>query len=114
MQLPNREEAYVPTGKVTGYLLSLTHPIGHSKARWLRALGFDDSTADMLEQGLIAIAHTEEVGEALSSRHGTRYVIDGRLPTPSGETTLVRTVWIVDAGQTAPRFVTAYPARVDL
>jgi hypothetical protein len=110
MELPNREQAYIPAGKLTGYLLSVTHPIGRSKARWLRLLGFDDSNVDVLEEDLITIARGGQVREATESPHGMRYVIDGDLLTPSGERAHVRTVWIVDRGETAPRFVTAYPA----
>jgi hypothetical protein len=35
--------------------------------------------------------------------------VDGVLPTPSGQTPTVRTIWIVDAGADTPRLVSAYP-----
>jgi hypothetical protein len=41
--------------------------------------------------------------------HGLKYILDGRIGTPSGKTPVVRSVWIVDAGREAPRLVTAYP-----
>lgn len=110
MKLPNRENAQVPPSKLREYLLSETHPIGRSKARFLRALGFDDTNVNLLGQALIAIANSEDVKEVTSSPHGTKYVIDGMLETPSGNLTAVRTVWIIDGGQDRPRFVTVYPA----
>jgi hypothetical protein len=36
-------------------------------------------------------------------------VVDGSLQSPSGEVLNVRTIWIVETGKRAPRFVTAYP-----
>lgn len=41
--------------------------------------------------------------------HGVKYVLDGRMETPGGDTPMVRTIWIVDRGRDRPRLVTAYP-----
>lgn len=109
MKLPHREKAYIPPSKLTDYLLSETHPIGRSKARFLRAAGFDETNVEMLAQGLMAIAHSEEVEEAVPSPHGMKYAIDGTLQTPTGSAAQIRTVWIIDTGQDRPRFITAYP-----
>ena len=109
MKLPNREDAYIPPQKLEGYLLSETHPIGQSKARFLHAFGFDQTTVSELAQALMAIAHTEEVSEIVPSPYGIKYVIDGMLQTPSGIPVAVRTIWIIDINQGRPRFVTAYP-----
>jgi hypothetical protein len=49
VRLPNRQQAYVPDTKLTGYLLSLVHPVGRSKARFFRRFGFDDSNVEMLQ-----------------------------------------------------------------
>jgi hypothetical protein len=38
-----------------------------------------------------------------------KYVVRGTLNGPSGEAADVITVWIVLDGESAPRFVTAYP-----
>lgn len=37
MILPNRERAYIPEAKLVHYLLSLSHPVGKSKARFVTA-----------------------------------------------------------------------------
>lgn len=63
----------------------------------------------MLERRLIVIAHSEDVRDAVSSVHGTKYVIEGTLETPVGGLVWVRTVWIIEADQDRPRFVRAYP-----
>ena len=38
-----------------------------------------------------------------------KYVVSGRLSGPSGDAAGVITVWIILDGESAPRFVTAYP-----
>jgi hypothetical protein len=109
MQLPNKTKAYIPPNKLTGYLLSETHAVGKAKAKFFRSLGFDESTVGRLEQELLAVAHTEQVENVIASSHGTKYIIDGSLKTPQGVVVRVRTVWISEAEQESPRFVTAYP-----
>ena len=36
-------------------------------------------------------------------------MVDGVVLTPSGQTGIVQTIWIIDKGETWPRLVTAYP-----
>ncbi len=110
MKLPGRENALVSPIKLRAYLLSETHSIGKAKAKVFRSAGFNDNNTDLLKQGLLAIARTEEVKEEVESEHGNKYVVEGDLKTPAGRLLRIRTVWIVDTGQTRPRFVTAYPA----
>ena len=64
---------------------------------------------DILEQGLINTAQTEDVKEIVTSLHGTKYVIEGEIQTPLGGVIMMKTVWIIDKGEENPRFVTAYP-----
>src|SRR3990172_2817742 len=109
MKLPDKEKAYIPLLKIKDYLLSETHPIGKSKAKFFRSLGFNELNIDLLKQGLLTIAQIEDVKEAVSSTHGVKYLIDGLLQTPVGDTIMIRTIWIIDKGQTRPRFVTTYP-----
>ncbi len=110
MKLPNLANAYIPPPKLKDYLLSETHAIGKSKAKFLRAFGFDETNVNVLAQALIAIAQSEEVKEVISSPYGTKYVIEGSLQTPMGRLVQVQTVWVIETEQNMPRFVTAYPA----
>jgi len=110
MKLPNRENAYIPLSKLKNYLLSETHVVGRTKAKFLRGFGFDDKNIDFLEQALLSIAQNQEIDEVVSSPHGTKYVIDGSLKTPIGISVNMKTIWIVDKGQDRPRFVTAIPS----
>lgn len=109
MQLPNRDQAFIPREKLTAYLLSETHPVGKSKARFFRGLGFDDTNVDLLEQGLLTIGRTQEVIEEETTGHGVKYIVSGPLTAPGGLAPAVRTVWMIETGRTAPGFVTAYP-----
>ena len=109
MKLPNNEEAYVPISKLIDYLLSETHISGKSKSKFFRMFGFNETNLEMLEQGLLAIAKTQDVVEITTSPHGTKYKIDGSLFTPINRFVRVKTVWIVEKDQDIPRFVTAHP-----
>jgi hypothetical protein len=109
MKLPHGDQATIHPSKLGDYLLSLTHPVGRSKAQFFRSLGFDETNVQLLEQGLLLIAETEEITTVVASPHGQKYTIEGRLQTPTGRVIGVRTVWIIENGQQAPRFVTAYP-----
>ena len=109
MKLPNRETAYIPPPKLVNYLLSPSHPVGGSKARFFRSAGFDETNAASLEQALIDIARSEDVTEVEHTRHGMKYTVEGDLQTPAKGVRRIRTIWIIDVGQERPRFVTAYP-----
>lgn len=109
MKLPNRENAYIQPQKLIGYLLSKTHSVGSSKAKLLRAVGFNEMNIAMLEQELLAIAQLQEVQNVITSPHGMKYVIEGAIVAPNQSSVQLRTVWIIDNGETIPRFVTAHP-----
>jgi hypothetical protein len=61
------------------------------------------------QQGLIRIAQTELVIEITETAHGKKFVMDGELETPKGDKIHLRTVWIIETGDSVPRLVTAYP-----
>jgi hypothetical protein len=61
MKLPDAEHAYVPPEKLTRYLLSLTDPVGRSKAAYFRALVYDEENVGQLTGALLRLARTEEV-----------------------------------------------------
>jgi hypothetical protein len=109
MILPNVETAEVSEEKIAGYLLNLQHPDGAGKVRFFLAMGFVRDDWRVLACALRELAARTPIAHQVESRHGVKYVIEGRLETPSGRTPIVRTVWIVDAGAQTPRLVTAYP-----
>jgi hypothetical protein len=63
MQLPNRANANISPKKLREYLLSKTHPVGMFKAKVFTAVGFTEQHINSLSEGLLAIAHTNEVRE---------------------------------------------------
>jgi len=63
-----------------------------------------------LEHGLLTLAHSAPVQDVVPLPHGVKYIIEGLLEAPSGASPRIRTVWILETGETNPRFVTAYPA----
>ena len=109
MKLPNWDCAFIQPQKLTGYLLSETHSVGSSKAKRLRAVGFNDENVAMLEKELLQISASQPVKDTIETPHGVKYVIEGTIATPNGTTLRLRTVWIIDNGETCPRFITAHP-----
>ena len=93
------------------YLLNPAHPDNGGKARFFAMLGYTTDTAELLVDAMRAIAVTDEAARRLESVHGEIYVVDGRLPSHTGQRPgrLVRTVWIINHGRETPRLVTAYP-----
>ena len=107
--LPNVENAYIPREKLADYLLSETHAVGKSKARFFKAHGYNEDNLHLLEWGLLSVPRYNEVDEQVTLIHGTKYVVNGDLQTPRGTTVTVTTIWIVEPPGERPRFVTAYP-----
>jgi hypothetical protein len=85
MELPNKSNAHVPIEKVIDYLLSVSHSVGKSKAKYFRSYGFNEENAIVLASGLLAIAKNTQVESTEKSQYGVKYVLDGELQTPNGD-----------------------------
>jgi hypothetical protein len=109
VQLPNAEHAIVSRNKVVDYLLNPSHPDGATKAEFLRRFGFSRDDWALLAEALRRHGRSHPVTKAVASAYGVRYSVDGALETPDGRCPQVRTVWIVERGQDAPRLITADP-----
>jgi hypothetical protein len=109
MKLPNAQKAFVDREKITDYLLNPAHPDNGGKFKFFTQLGFSREQLDVMATALMALAENNDVASATESSHGRKYVIVGRIKSPSGKTPLVQTIWIVDKGLDAARLVTAYP-----
>jgi len=107
MKLPELDQAFIETPKITAYLLSEENSGG--KSTFFTAFGFTLDQPGMLREALLAHARAHEVTHFSKSPHGMKAIIEGELHTPDGRSPQVRSVWIIDTGKTAPRFVTAYP-----
>ena len=111
MKLPNFQAALVEPAKLTDYLLSPTHPVGRTKAKFFTRVGFSSDSWEVLRDALVFHASAFEVANVEAGGYGVGYAVDGPLTTPSGRTPRVRTVWFVETGRPEPRFVTAYPLK---
>jgi hypothetical protein len=107
--LPNADRAAIQPAKIRDYLLSATHPIGRFKARFFRALGFSPERWQELESALRTQHLTRDAEPAPSAVAGQKFTIRAILNGPAGESAIIVSVWFIAAGETVPRFVTAYP-----
>jgi hypothetical protein len=99
--LPNVNQAQVHPDKLT-YLLTT------GKARSFTAHGFDPRHPEGLEGALRAHPARNPCNDTMVTNHGTKYVVTCSMPSPDERDPCTLSVWIVDPGQTIPRFVTAY------
>jgi hypothetical protein len=109
MNLPNAEDAVIDPAKVCDYLLSAAHPVGRFKATFFVSLGYVHEGWEVLRDDILAIARTAQVTSEQASSHGRMFQVDGILLGPSGRSAAIRTAWIVRAGESFPRLVTAFP-----
>ena len=109
MKVPNARAALIEREKITEYLLNPAHPDNGGKAPFFQSLGFSREDWPILAAAFRKLAETTEVNKRLESPYGQKYVLDGRIESPSGRTPVVRSIWIVDRVSDTPRLVTAYP-----
>lgn len=108
MKLPNAEQAIVVIAKLRDYSLNATHEEGKHKALvFASALGIGADDADWLRGKLLEAALLHECVPGRNTPFGQRYVLD--FPLVNGQMeALVRSVWNIRPGETAPRLVTCY------
>ena len=109
MLLPNSHQALIDRRKLEGYLLSTGHPVGRFKARFFGALGFSAERWSELEAAFGSKHLTQDATPSERLVDGQLYTIRAMLQGPTGASAVVINVWFVRRGETAPRFVTAYP-----
>jgi hypothetical protein len=109
MNLPRAEQAVVPRNKVENYLLDLGHPLGGGKAQFFLRFGFRREEWRVLADALRQHARENPVTDSIADADGVTHLVEGPLETPSRRKPRVRTVWLAETGELAPRFVTAYP-----
>lgn len=110
MKIPNGKKVFIPIAKLKDYLLSETHAVGKSKAKFFRTIGFNASNINLLEDRLVSRAQTENIIEINTTQYGAKYAVDGLLETPKNTFVKIRTIWIIEKEESSPRFVTAYPS----
>ena len=111
-RLPHLDRAVIAEAKIVNYLLSVRHSGGRAEARFLEDFGFRAQDWSVLRDAMIAHARANDITASQQTRFGTRYEIDGPLPTPDGRAPIVRVVRFVEAQETIPRLVTLVPRRI--
>lgn len=109
MTLPYADQVIIPPEKVRDYLLSPVNPRTRGKPAFFRALGYTLEDWEQLRTALGDIARTCPAVPGQASEFGTKYEIRATITGPTGRQSAIRTVWIVNAGEDRPRFITAFP-----
>lgn len=112
MKIPNANAAIIPRRKIEDYLLNAEHPIGGAKAKFFFQLGFSRERWQELASALLVHAQENPVRNELTDDEGTTYIVEGELVAISGRRPRVRSIWLIETGALAPRFITAYPLEV--
>ena len=102
--LPDCERAFVDEPKL-GYLLRT-----EDKGGVFLELGFSLAEPAVLCAALLEHACTARLEKSVRTRFGLKYVLAGGMRSPDGRDPRIWSVWILEDGESKPRFVTAYPS----
>ena len=103
MFVPNAAQAVIATPKITGYLLK-----NPGKAKFFQAFGFSLARWQVLRDALLQHVETHEYAREIALDDGVKYTVEGALSSPDGRNPQVRSVWMIDSGQSSPRLISAY------
>ena len=107
-RLPNIDGAIIDIRKIEDYCLNPGHPRGRHKARLFRELlGATRGDNAWLRNVLLNAVRRSEAVELAADSFGSRWRVDVPI-SRQGHNVVVRTIWIVRAGETSPRFVTCW------
>jgi hypothetical protein len=106
--LPHGDNAIVDIRKIEDYCLSSSHPRGRHKARVFReALGLQRGDAAWLREVFLEAARFAEALEIASDVWGSYWRLD-IVAERLGKSAVIRTIWMVRAGENVPRLVTCW------
>jgi hypothetical protein len=108
-RLRNAERAIISAGKLRDYALNPSHPDGRHKARLFEAAtGYNRlNYTDLISQIRDGILELDAKPYG-TYRGNELFRVDVRVTGPKG-TAVIRTGWIYEEGEDAPRLTTAYP-----
>ena len=108
MRVPQSDQAILDIRKIADYCLNPSHPRGRHKAQVFReALGLERSDASWLRGALLEAARSGEAIQVAEDAWGTQRRLDATIKR-QGKSAVVRTIWIVRAGESVPRLVTCW------
>jgi hypothetical protein len=106
VRLPNAEQAQIDPRKLV-YL----HTAG--KMRFFEMHGFDRDRPEELVSALKGHPLRNAIERVIPAPpHGVKYTARCSIVSPDGRDPCVLTVWIIDTGQSQPRFVSGYASPV--
>jgi uncharacterized protein DUF6883 len=107
-RLPRGDRAILDIRKIREYCLNPAHPRGRHKARVFRdALGIQQSDAVWFRAVLLEAARSGDALHLGTDGWGSQWRLDMSIER-QGKRGVVRTIWIVRAGDEVPRFVTCW------
>jgi hypothetical protein len=107
-RLPNSDRAILDASKLENYCLNPGHPRGRHKARLFReSLGLTRDDGHWLRHVILDAIGAREAIALATDQFGVRWRADVPV-SRHGKSAVVRTVWIVRAGENTPRFVTCW------
>lgn len=107
--LTNAEKAVIDPNKLISYALNPDHPIGGNKARVFEsALGYNQSNVGDLITKVQAGAVSNPAVILTADKFGQRMAVDMPITGVNGNSAIVRTGWIYDAGSSVPRLTTIF------
>jgi hypothetical protein len=86
----------------------LIYLVTSQKAGFFIAHGFDPGRPEEWIAALRQHPVRNRIENVFPTAHGVKYTVRCTLPSPNGRNPCAFTVWMVDAGQSEPRFVTGY------
>lgn len=111
MRIPSPDKVLIERDKLVNYLLNPQHPENGGKSKFFLQLGFDPNRWEEMANTLRQLAKESDVMLTTDSDHGRKFVLVGKIHSPSGRSALVQSIWIIDKGTDAARLVTAYPRK---
>jgi hypothetical protein len=106
--LPRAERAVLDLQKIEDYCLDMEHPRERHKARVFReTLGIGRDDAAWLRRELFHAVTRIDAFEAVQDEFGTHWRVDVPLARQNRHV-VIRTLWIVRAGEQVPRFVSCW------
>lgn len=108
-KMANADKAIIDVNKLTSYALNTEHPVGGNKAKVFEsALGYNQSNvADLITKVQDGVKNNP-VKMLSSDKYGQRMAVEMPITGPNGQTAIVRTGWIYDAGSSVPGLTTIY------
>ena len=110
MRIPGADRAIISHEKIVHYLLNLDHPDGGSKAAVLMHAGFSAERPEELEHALRTQHLSLAAQKGKPSPFGEKHETLGPLTGPAGRV-MVRSIWIIRHGESAPRLITLIPEK---